>query len=254
VSPSEPRSLLPTRSRRGYGGLLGSLLVHLLLLAILLGTIRHDWESASERGAAFQPARGGGGGGGGGGGYIALPETPKVERPAAPLRPTPPPEAAVPVEVPRTPPPPPDSTPPAAPVTAAPSAAPSGGEAGAGPGTGGGAGGGVGTGVGPGTGAGAGPGTGGGGGGGTGRKVEIRRIVLPPMEGAPKELQGAPLAVTFWVSATGKVLRLEVQPEIHDRGYARKFAEAMQGYEFRPARGPDGSPVADTVTVVVRIN
>ena len=253
MSRTEPRSVLPPRRRRGYGGLLGSVLAHLLLLAILLATIEHDWQSASARGAAFEPARGGGGGGGGGGGYIALPELPRAEHPAPvpQARPTPPPEATVPVEAPA--PPPPDSTPPPA-AGAASAPAPSGGEAGTGPGTGGGAGGGAGTGVGPGTGAGTGPGTGGGGAGGTGRKAESRRLILPPMESAPKDLRGQPLAVTFWVSATGKVLRLEVQPEIRDKGYARKFADAMRGYEFRPARGPDGAPVADTVTVVVVIN
>jgi hypothetical protein len=245
--------MMHRRPRRGYGGLIGSVLVHLLLLAILLGTIEHDWETASERGTAFEPARGGGGGGGGGGGYIALPEMPRAMVPVPKARPAPPAEPAVPVEVPRTVAPPPDS-PPVAPVAAAPSAAPSGGDAGAGPGTGGGVGGGAGTGVGPGTGAGAGPGTGGGGTGGSGRKAESRRLILPPMESAPRDLRGQPLAVTFWVSATGKVLRLEVQPEIRDKGYARKFAEAMRGYEFRPARGPDGSPMADTVTVVVVIN
>jgi len=253
VSSSEPRSVLPPRRRRGYGGLLASVLAHLLLLAILLATIKHDWESASARGAAFEPAPGGGGGGGGAG-YIALPELPRAERPAPVPQPqptpTPRPEATVPVEAPV---PPPDSTPPPA-AAAAPSLAPAGGEAGTGPGTGGGAGGGAGTGVGPGTGAGTGPGRGGGGAGGTGRKAESRRLILPPMESAPRELRGQPLSVTFWVSAAGKVLRLEVQPEIRDKGYARKFTDAMRGYEFRPARGPDGVPVADTVTVVVVIN
>jgi protein TonB len=252
VSTADPRPLMPRRQRRGPGGAIASLLVHLLLLALLLGTIEHDWESASARGARFEPARGGGGGGGGG--YIALPDLPKADRPAPipQTRPTPPPEAAVPVEVPTTVPPPvPDSTPAATPAAVAPSSS---AEAGAGPGTGGGAGGGAGTGVGPGTGAGTGPGTGGGGAGGAGRKAESKRLILPPMESAPKELRGQPIAVTFWVSTTGKVMRLEVLPEIRDKGYARKFAEVMRDYEFRPARGPDGAPVVDTVTVVVIIN
>ena len=39
------------------------------------------------------------------------------------------------------------------------------------------------------------------------------------------------------------------KPEPEDRGFARKLEEVMRNYRFRPARGPDGLPVAGTITV-----
>lgn len=69
------------------------------------------------------------------------------------------------------------------------------------------------------------------------------------MDDRPKELQGHVVQVTFWIDAAGKVLRVAVAPDIHDRGYSRKFVEAMVNYRFRPARGPDGFPIASTYTI-----
>jgi TonB family protein len=57
--------------------------------------------------------------------------------------------------------------------------------------------------------------------------------------------------VTFWVAVTGRVERVEIAPEIEDRGFARRFLEVMRNYRFHPARSPDGAPVAGTTTVLV---
>jgi protein TonB len=119
---------------------------------------------------------------------------------------------------------------------------------GTGPGTGGGAGGGTGAGLGPGDGSGAGPGTGGGSEGGGFRPPELRDLAFP-FDNPPKELRGASLNVTFWVRVDGRVERYQVDPQINDRDYARKFDEVIRAFRFIPARGPDGARVAGTTTV-----
>jgi protein TonB len=229
--------------------------VHLLLLLLLGRTVKHDLEAIINAGD-FRRLPGGGGGGSGGqrADYISLPAY------------TAPPEAMPPVSVPRVLPqsvvstPAPEPVPVAkvdtpsvkpAPVDVADSGA-SGGAGGAGPGAGGGAGGGTGGGVGPGTGQGTGPGTGGGGEGGRGRGPLPKQMILPP-EDSPKDIRGKDFRVTFWVGSDGKVLRVDVDPEIRDRGYARKFLEAMQKYQFRPARSPDGTAVPDTTTIILSL-
>jgi outer membrane biosynthesis protein TonB len=257
-----PLELALPASRRGYGGLLISLLLHALAAAgLLLGGAR----LSSRDGSPGQPlllARGGGGGGGGGSrvAYISLPPAPEPvmprPQPIAPLRPRPEPTPIPTPIVPQTPPevqasaPPPqpvDSQPPArGPVATSPpsaNAAP-----GAGPGAGGGAGGGAGQGIGPGQGGGAGPGAGGGGAGGSVRPPELRDFALP-FDKPPKELRGASLAVTFWVRVDGQVERYEVDPAIGDHDYARKFDEVIRAFRFTPARAPNGSRVAGTTTV-----
>jgi hypothetical protein len=47
----------------------------------------------------------------------------------------------------------------------------------------------------------------------------------------------------------GRVERYQVDPEISDREYARKFDEVIRAFRFIPARAPDGSRVAGTTTV-----
>lgn len=238
--------------RRRYGGLVGSLLFHFALILLLYYVINGDFETVIERGTPLSPQRGGGGGGGGGE-FVALPAPPQAPKAAPPpvqRQPEPVVMQSVPVTVPENIPPPVDSVPKAAPEAAS----SAGGSPGTGPGTGGGTGGGAGTGNGPGTGAGTGPGTGTGGAGGRGRRAESKRQVFPPMESAPKELRGRSISVTFWIGVDGKVLRFEITPPIEDRGYAKKFAEVMREQEFKPARGPDGFPVPDSVTYTWIIN
>jgi len=250
--------------RRRYGGLLLSLLVHALIVILAVRTGERLWSRTLAPGdPALAP---GGGGGGGGGGprvaYITLPPAPKsaaprqttVTPPVPPPRPVPQPAPTVAVKPPEVippaaPPPPADSQPAAeTALTAAANAAGAGAGPGTGPGAGGGTGGGVGQGIGAGQGPGAGPGAGGGGQGGTVRPPELRDLAFP-FDTPPKELRGASLAVTFWVRVDGQVERYEVDPEITDRDYARKFDEVIRAFRFTPARAPDGSRVPGTTTV-----
>jgi hypothetical protein len=259
-TPVPLRLSLPDQRRR-YGGLLLSLLIHALIIALAVRSGERLWSRTLAPGdPALAP--GGGGGGGGGGGprvaYITLPP------PAAPKMPrmtpvTPPPRPPIKTEAVAAPPKTsviPTPTPPPAPIdtqpTPAVASAPVDGRAGtapgANPGAGGDTGGGEGPGIGPGQGAGAGPGAGGGGAGGTIRPPELRDLAFP-FDTPPKELRGASLAVTFWVRVDGRVDRYEVAPEIADRDYARKFDEVIRAFRFTPARAPDGTTVAGTTTV-----
>ena len=70
-----------------------------------------------------------------------------------------------------------------------------------------------------------------------------------PFDTPPKELRGVSLSVTFWVRVDGRVERYEVEPEIKDRDYAKKFDEVMRAFRFTPARAPDGTRVAGTTKI-----
>jgi hypothetical protein len=263
VRAPAPLQLALPGPRRRYGGLLVSLLLHALVIAVAVRGGERLWTRTHAPGDPALLLGGGGGGRGGDGprvAYITLPPTrepvmprqqsvvPPVTLPRIEPTPTPeptailpPPEVQAPVAA-----QPIDSSPPAPDATgaaAAPNAAP-----GAGPGTGGGTGGGVGAGIGSGRGPGTGPGAGGGGTGGTVRPPELRDLAFP-FDKPPKELRGASLAVTFWVRLDGRVERYEVDPVISDRDYARKFDEVIRAFRFIPARAPDGSRVAGTTTV-----
>lgn len=245
------RASLPEDTQRTRWSAALSVLVHVLLIAF---AIRVGFEAADERGNPmldFDQLPGGGGGGGtGGAGYVTVlppppPPPPAITETAPTVVPTeiPPPEVE-PEEDPEPVPPPPAPTPPA-------------GNPGGTQGTGGGSGGGQGTGTGPGTGSGVGPGSGGGSGGGTGgggqrgRPPESRAMILPPIDNVPRSLRGKSVEVTFHIDATGVVTALEVVPPIADRGYARKFDEAMRGYRFRPARDADNRAVAGLLVMTV---
>jgi len=130
------------------------------------------------------------------------------------------------------------------PAVAASGQAPEAGDTGAGIG-GAGAGGAPGAG---GVGTGGASGTGGRGEGGILRPPEPRELPLP-YDTPPKELRGASLKVTFWVRVDGRVERYEVEPEIKDRDYARKFDEVMRAFRFTPARAPDGTSVAGVAKI-----
>ena len=231
-----------------------------MLHALVIGlAVYHGERIWSRTLAPGDPALRSGGGGGGGGNrvaYITLPSiapsaapraTPVVPPPVAPLvvAPKPEPVALTPVE-PVVPTVPADTQRTAVAVASPGDTVPAGG--GLGPGAGGGAGGGQGAGVGPGAGGGAGPGPTGGGGGGTTRPPELRDLAFP-FDEPPKQLRGASLNVTFWVRVDGRVERYEVDPEISDRDYARKFDEVIRSFRFAPARAPDGTRVPGTTTV-----
>jgi hypothetical protein len=74
-------------------------------------------------------------------------------------------------------------------------------------------------------------------------------MIIPPLD-APKSLRGETIEITFYVDVTGTVTSLDYPP-ISNRGYARKFDEAMRVYRFKPARDPDGRAVAGLYTALV---
>lgn len=243
TKPDLPHLSLP-RPRTRSTGFWVSLAVHAALLALVW--TRRDLLIPTPRPGdpRFGPLGGGGGGGGGGQEatyIIALPPvsppTPAVKTPVPPPVVTPP-KTETPVAQPVPPAVARDTVPAARTASAAPGAG-AGGDKGAGPGTGGGSGGGQGGGVGPG----AGPGTGSGGEGGSVRPPELRGLAIP-FSTPPRELRGKTVKVTFAITTDGRVERFDTDPVITDRGYYKKFADIVLGFRFRPARGPDGQPVA----------
>lgn len=112
-------------------------------------------------------------------------------------------------------------------------------------------GGGVGTGSAPG--AGGVPGTGSGAAGaGLVFPPQARFSILPPLP-SPAAVRGKSYRVRFWVSATGRVTKVEVNPPIPDAEYRKQFIQLMSQYTFTPAMRPDGTPVAGETTVTITL-
>jgi hypothetical protein len=187
--------------------------------------------------------------GGGGGKRVTYITLPSIPRPVSPPRvevtiPVPPPKVEIPAPEPVQP--QPTAVQPVDTVAKSPVASDAeGASGGAGRGADGGAGEGA---QGPGGHAGTGGGTGAGGEGGTSRPPEPRDMAFP-FDTPPKELRGVSLRVTFWVRVDGRVERYEVEPEIKDREYAKKFDEVMRAFRFTPARAADGTRVAGTTRI-----
>ena len=221
------------------GWVVVSVLFHILLVLLV---IRHaaDFARVGEGNPLLLQFGDGGGGGGGGprGGYILLPAF--VPPPAAPVDQTAPPtETAEPPVV-------------STPQVERDSLADSQVVATAGSGTGAGSDGGSGVGTGGGQGPGTGPGTGPGSGGDTrGTGPSPRQLIIPPIEDKPRDLAGKTVTVRFFITRIGRVDRIEVDPEIRDRNYARKFRESMVRYTFYPAHSPAGEPIDAVYTVAV---
>jgi len=247
-APVPPRLELPLSARPLRGALGLALLLHLLVIWLLASGIPRRWDRSPTAGPFTLSNRGGGGGGREHGvAYISLPAAPAAAPPPVmqrrpPVVPRPVPPVVAPRVVP--PPAPADTASVVAPVAVADTESAGPGAEGTGAGTGGGTGGGTGAGVGDGAGIGA------GGEGGRGTAPEPRQLVLPPAD-YPKDLRGRQVEVTFYVTADGQVEHIAVAPEIRDGGFARRFAEAMRNYRFRPARSPAGAPVPGTTTVTV---
>jgi hypothetical protein len=247
------RATFPWQERRSP--LAGILSVALHLLVILL-VVRVGMTTVEERGNPFADfaQRFGGGGGGGTGGSVAFITPPAAPPPAAPVVEAvevPVPPVVTPQVVPE-PVPQPVETPLLPIIQPDTVVAGAGGSAGSGGGSGGGTGTGQGVGTGSGTGAGSGGGSGGGvgGGGRAGSPPMTQQLIVPPLD-HPRSLRGRTLEVIFQIDRTGRVTDIDVAPPITDRGYSRKFDEVMRGYRFKPARDPDGSPVAGVLTVEV---
>jgi hypothetical protein len=215
--------------------------LHALVLGLLMMQGQKLWSHGFRLGDAALPGSTAAGGGGNRVAYITLPSIPQPASPPSVrvTAPVPPPKS---VQTPVPQPVPADLALPE-PADSSPAAVTSGrmpevGDTGAGTGVG--ADGALGAG---GVSAGGASGTGGRGQGGTLRPPEPRELPLP-YDTPPKELRGASLRVTFWVRVDGRVERYEVEPEIKDRDYAKKFDEVMRAFRFTPARAPDGTSVA----------
>jgi hypothetical protein len=87
-----------------------------------------------------------------------------------------------------------------------------------------------------------------------GRPPRPKQEILPPIDGVPKELRGQMITVTYTIASDGRIERVEITPDIRDKGFAKKFRERMEQYQFRPGLSPEGAPVASTVTYTVQIN
>jgi hypothetical protein len=249
--PVVPSLTLPGTQRR-YGGLAASVVLHGLAIGLLAAHGERLWSRTHTPG---DPSLSGSSAEGGGGAtrvaYITLPSLPRSASPpkftvTVPTPPhktvsTPVPE---PVQLSQVQPEPADASPAVdgPPVETADTSSGAAADGTSGPGTGPAQGPGDGPGVGPGT------GTGLGGEGGTLRPPEPRDMAFP-FDTPPKELRGVSLNVTFWVRPDGRVERYQVEPEIKDRDYAKKFDEVMRAFRFTPARAPNGSRVAGTTRI-----
>jgi periplasmic protein TonB len=257
--PPLPAVGLPVARERRRGWALGSLLLHILLIALLITPLATHEGIVIERpqGAGGPGAAGGGGGGRGGSGggktvvehlqYVALVPIPELRAEVIPPVVTPPPKPVV------VPPPEPVKIPDPTemkvelkmePVKA--SEVPSqtvgtgggsghDGSAGNGPGSGGG----VGSGIGPGRGSGIGPGSGGG--------VQAdyppspTELFIPPLP-MPDKVRGFRLVAEYDIDATGKILDFTFSPT-RDGDYNKRLREVLGSFRFRPGTRPDGTPI-----------
>ena len=243
---------LPHRDEGRRAGVVVSVLVHVVIIALFLIPIvfARTVVTRMEQGAGGAgPAGGGGGGtmGGSSGNQEALrfvkvapdpvptPTTlPPVPAPVVPKLPPPSPQATPPT-------PPPDQVPvPTSQQIVASATGPGAGGGRDGPaGNGPGSGGGVGSGIGTGRGSGIGPGTG----GGTQANYPPQPIefFLPPLP-PPASVRGFRFIAEFDVDSTGRVLDFKFS-ETRDGDYNRRIASVLRSMRFRPGTRPDGSPL-----------
>jgi len=221
---------LPLPPRREGPGAFIALVVHGLIVFLML------WPGYAllQKGAGVVGVRGGGGAGRRAVRWFALPAPSRPQAFAVPAAPV--------VAVPDIP------LPGALQVDLAQIQVPRPEVTGGGPGPGSGRGGSEGTGAGTGAGSAVGPGTGGE--GGYIFPATPRWAIFPP-PGAPAAVRGRPHQVRFWVTADGRVTKVEVNPPIKDAAYRREFYERMMGYLFTPATTRDGLQVDYVASVTV---
>lgn len=127
---------------------------------------------------------------------------------------------------------------------------------GQGPGTGGGPGGGTGTGGGFGSGRGTGIGSGvGPGTGGEGGEIfppAPRYTILPP-EPRPKSVKGRTYQARITVAADGRVVGVEIRPEIRDNDYRRRLVAQLYEWAFAPAVTREGVPVQGSTVISITL-
>jgi periplasmic protein TonB len=241
--------------RGGERYTLGVLVTGLVYVGAMLAVIRVAASAAPYLTAIGDPGAPGGGGGGGGS-VVRYVELPALQRQAGaevetPPQPTSQPELLLPtahlkptIEQ-ETPTAQIRLTGPVVPATRIGQGPGNGGGAGAGTGSGGGIGSGHGTGV------GSGEGPGSGGQGGSVVPPDPIGVLIPPFNDLPAAVRGRTFSVEFWVDASGRVTRIDVDPEIEDAAYRRQFMDKMRAFKFRPARTLDGEPVNGRLVVPI---
>ena len=237
---------LPVQRRRQGPAAALSFAAHLAIAILVLWRGAELFEGGGGSGTGGGPRGGGGGGGRPAVSWFALPTPSSPIAAAIPPAPTVTvPTVAAPVtERVKLDMPPPAPTVALAPPTAIGTGEGTAGSPGEGPGTGGG----KGTGTGPGVGADSGSGSG-------GAASDIFAATplwaISPPPGAPRDAHGKRHEVRFWVTAEGRVTRVEVTPPIKDSGYRCEFTERMMGYVFNPATTRDGRHVDYIARVTV---
>jgi protein TonB len=121
---------------------------------------------------------------------------------------------------------------------------------GGGPGAGTGTGGGIGSGRGTGMGSGEGPGTGGQ--GGDVFPPAPRYTILPPAP-VPQSVKGKVIAARFTVDTDGRVLNVEIDPQIRDADYRQRFMAQLYQWTFAPAVRRDGVLVRGEIVVTLTL-
>jgi cephalosporin-C deacetylase-like acetyl esterase len=69
----------------------------------------------------------------------------------------------------------------------------------------------------------------------------------------PRSVRGREFAVHFWVDRRGRVTKVEVDPQIEDGDYRKKFLEQMYQFQFTPARTLDGQPVDGHIVIPITL-
>src|SRR5947209_6157817 len=217
---------LPVQRRRQGPAAALSFAAHLAIAILVLWRGAELFEGGGGSGTGGGPRGGGGGGGRPAVSWFALPTPSSPIAAAIPPAPT----VTVPtVAAPVTERVKLDMPPPAPTVALAPPTAIGTGEGTAGgPGEGPGTGGGKGTGTGPGVGADSGSGSG-------GAASDIFAATplwaISPPPGAPRDAHGKRHEVRFWVTAEGRVTKVEVTPPIKDSGFRRECTVRVRGYQ-----------------------
>jgi hypothetical protein len=65
-------------------------------------------------------------------------------------------------------------------------------------------------------------------------------------------VSGRLLIIHFWVDESGRVTKVEVEPEILSGSYLEEFLESMYQWVFYPARMADGRKVRGELVVTHR--
>jgi len=226
-----------------------------MLHAVIIFALVWDWSSPEPMLATLTPGGPGPAGGGGGGGgpritYVLIPAyQPPVKAPPQPeVRPEdiviPKPAVQL-VEIQQ----PVFEIPKSAMAAGAPVIG-QGPGTGGGPGAGTGTGGGIGSGRGTGTGSGVGPGTGGQ--GGDIFPPAPRYTILPPAP-VPPSVKGKVILARFTVGVDGRVLSVEIQPQIRDVEYRQRFMAQLYQWTFAPAVTRDGVLVRGEIVVTLTL-